>query len=278
MNIRILALALLIPAMALAQSPKAEKPAEKQSEKKAAKPAAGKSVATVNGVAVPQHRMDFLLQQQQARGQPDSEQMRTMVRDELVNREILAQEAQKAGIAKKPEVQAQLDVARQEIIVSAYLRDWVTKHPITEAEVQREYDRAKKQQGDREYKARHILVETEDQAKGMIAELKKGAKFDELANKNSKDPGSAQRGGDLDWNVPGTYDKQFAEAMVKLEKGKYTEQPVRTRFGFHVIQLDDVRQTRFPPLAEVKPRIQQMLAQGRIEELIKGLRAKAKIE
>ncbi len=269
MNIRILALALLIPAMALAQE---------KSEKKAAKPAAGKSVATVNGVAVPQHRMDFLLQQQQARGQPDSEQMRTMVRDELVNREILAQEAQKAGIAKKPEVQAQLDVARQEIIVSAYLRDWVTKHPITEAEVQREYDRAKKQQGDREYKARHILVETEDQAKGMIAELKKGAKFDELANKNSKDPGSAQRGGDLDWNVPGTYDKQFAEAMVKLEKGKYTEQPVRTRFGFHVIQLDDVRQTRFPPLAEVKPRIQQMLAQSRIEELIKGLRAKAKVE
>jgi peptidyl-prolyl cis-trans isomerase C len=268
-NIRILALALLLPALAVAQE---------KAEKKAAKPAAGKPVATVNGVAVPQHRMDYLMQQQQQRGAQDTEQMRNMVRDELVNREILSQEAAKSGITRNPDVQAQLDVARQEIIVSAYLREWVRKNPITDAEVQKEYERAKKQQGEKEYKARHILLETEDQAKGMIAELKKGAKFDELASKNSKDSGSAQRGGDLDWNVPGTYDKQFADAMVKLEKGKYTEQPVRTRFGFHVIQLDDVRQSRFPALAEVKPRIQQMLAQGRIEELIKGLRAKAKVE
>jgi peptidyl-prolyl cis-trans isomerase C len=273
-NIRILALALLLPALALAQD-KAEKKAAKPA---AAKPAAGKPVATVNGVAVPQHRMDYLMQQQQQRGAQDTEQMRNMVREELVNREILTQEAAKSGIARNPDVQAQLDVARQEIIVSAYLREWVRKNPITDAEVQKEYERAKKQQGEKEYKARHILLETEDQAKGMIAELKKGAKFEELASKNSKDPGSAARGGDLDWNVPATYDKQFADAMVNLDKGKYTEQPVRTRFGFHVIQLDDVRQSRFPPLAEVKPRIQQMLAQGRIEELIKGLRAKAKVE
>ena len=274
MNIRILALALLLPALAFAQE-KAEKKAAKPA---AAKPAAGKPVATVNGVAVPQHRMDFLMQQQQQRGAQDTEQMRNMVREELVNREILTQEAAKSGIARNPDVQAQLDVARQEIIVSAYLREWVRKNPITDAEVQKEYERAKKQQGEKEYKARHILLETEDQAKGMIAELKKGAKFEDLASKNSKDPGSAPRGGDLDWNTPSTFDPQFSSAMVKLEKGKYTEQPVRTRFGFHVIQLDDVRQTRFPPLAEVKPRIQQMLAQGRIEELIKGLRAKAKIE
>jgi peptidyl-prolyl cis-trans isomerase C len=273
-NIRILALALLLPALALAQD-KAEKKAAKPA---AAKPAPGKAVATVNGVAVPQHRMDYLMQQQQQRGAQDTEQMRNMVREELVNREILTQEAAKSGIARNPDVQAQLDVARQEIIVSAYLREWVRKNPITDAEVQKEYERAKKQQGEKEYKARHILLETEDQAKGMIAELKKGAKFEDLASKNSKDPGSAARGGDLDWNVPATYDKQFADAMVNLEKGKYTEQPVRTRFGFHVIQLDDVRQSRFPPLAEVKPRIQQMLAQGRIEELIKGLRAKAKVE
>jgi peptidyl-prolyl cis-trans isomerase C len=265
---RALAVILLLPALAFAQD---------KAEKKA-RPAAGKPVATVNGVAVPQSRMDFVMQQQQQRGAQDTEQMRNMVREELVNREIIAQEAQKSGLTRNPDVQAQLDVARQEIIVSAYLREWVRKNPITDAEVQREYDRARKQQGDKEYKARHILVETEEQAKGLIADLKKGAKFDELASKNSKDPGSAARGGDLDWNVPGTYDKQFADAMVKLEKGQYTEAPVRTRFGFHIIQLDDVRQTRFPPLAEVKPRIQQALAQGRIEELIKGLRAKAKIE
>jgi peptidyl-prolyl cis-trans isomerase C len=144
--------------------------------------------------------------------------------------------------------------------------------------VQQEYDRAKGQTGDQEYKARHILVDTEDQAKAMIADLKKGAKFDELATKNSKDTGTKERGGDLDWNVPGVFDKQFSDAMVKLEKGKYTETPVRTKFGFHVIQLDDVRALKFPSLAEVKPRIQQQLVQGKIEELVKGLRAKAKIE
>jgi peptidyl-prolyl cis-trans isomerase C len=169
-------------------------------------------------------------------------------------------------------------MARQEIIVSAYLRDWVRKHPITDAEVQAEYDKAKAQHGDKEYKARHILVDTEDEAKALIAQLKKGGKFEDLAAKSSKDSGSAQRGGDLDWNAPGTYDKQFSEAMVKLEKGKYTETPVRTRFGFHIIQLDDVRPARFAALAEVKPRIQQRLAQNRVEELVKGLRAKAKIE
>jgi peptidyl-prolyl cis-trans isomerase C len=266
---RILAAALLVPALALAQVPE---------KKKAAKPAAGKPIATVNGVPVPQARADFLMQQQLQRGGADTEQMRGMVREELVNRELLMQEAQKTGIGKQPEVQTQLDMARQEIIVSAYLRDWVRKHPITDAEVQAEYDKAKAQHGDKEYKARHILVDTEDEAKALIAQLKKGGKFEDLAAKSSKDSGSAQRGGDLDWNVPGTYDKQFSEAMVKLEKGKYTETPVRTRFGFHIIQLDDVRPARFAALAEVKPRIQQRLAQNRVEELVKGLRAKAKIE
>ena len=254
MKIRLLAAALLAPALALAQ------PAEKKGEKPAAakpaaaKPAPGKPIATVNGVPVPQSRADYLVQQQTSRGAADNEQMRSMVRDELVNRELLMQEAQKTGVAKQAEVQTQLDMARQEIIVSAYLRDWVRKHPITDAEVQQEYDKAKAQHGDKEYKVRHILVETEDEAKTLIAQLKKGGKFDELATKNSKDPGSAQRGGDLDWNVPATYDKQFSDAMVKLEKGKYTETPVRTRFGFHIIQLDDVRPAKFVTLAEAKPR------------------------
>jgi peptidyl-prolyl cis-trans isomerase C len=271
--------ALLAPALALAQLPekKADKAPlpEKKAEKKAA---AAKPVATVNGVAIPQSRMEFMVVQQQARGQPDSEQLRGMVRDELVNREILMQEAQRSGFTRNAEVQTQLEMMRQEVVVGAYLRDWARKNPVSDAEVQKEYDRAKTQHGDKEYKARHILVETEDQAKQLIAELKKGGKFDELASKNSKDPGSAQRGGDLDWNVPATFDKMFSDAMVKLEKGKYTTEPVRTRFGFHVIQLDDVRPAKFATLAEVKPRIQQMLVQNKIEQLIKGLRAKAKIE
>jgi peptidyl-prolyl cis-trans isomerase C len=275
---RILAVALLAPALALAQVPEKKDGKAPAAKSAPAKPGSGKPVATVNGVPVPQSRADYLMQQQLSRGGADTEQMRGMVRDELVNREILMQEAQKAGTAKQPEVQAQLDMARQEIIVSAYLRDWVRKHPITDAEVQQEYEKAKAEQGDKEYKARHILVESEDEAKALIAQLKKGGKFEDLATKNSKDGGSAQRGGELDWNVPAGYDKQFSDAMVKLEKGKYTETPVRTRFGFHIIQLDDVRPAKFATLAEVKPRIQQKLAQSRIEELVRGLRAKAKIE
>ncbi len=284
MNIRIFAGAvLLVPALAMAQQvlEKKEKAPEKAPEKAAkpaAKPAAGKPIATVNGVVVPQARADFLMQQQAQRGAPDTEQMRGAVREELINREVLAQEARKAGAEKAPEVQTQLDMVRQEIVVSYYLREFARKNPVTEAEIQKEYDRAKSQHGDKEYKARHILVETEDQAKGLIADLKKGAKFDELATKNSKDTGSAQRGGDLDWNVPGTFDKQFSDAMVKLDKGKYTDAPVKTRFGFHIIQLDDVRPAKFAAIGEVRPRIQQMLVQNKIEQLIKGLRAKAKIE
>ena len=264
----------VLPLAASAQD--ADKPAAKKS---AAKPAAkANAIATVNGVAVPSSRMDFLVQQQRGRGAPDNDQTRSMIKDELINREVVVQEAQKAGLAKSADVQAQLDIARQEIIVGAYLRDWVKKHPVSDADVQKEYDRARAQSGDKEYRARHILVESEDQAKDMIAQLKKGAKFDELATKNSKDPGSAQRGGDLDWSVPAAYDKQFADAMVKLEKGKYTETPVQTRFGYHVILLEDVRQTRFPPLAEVKPRIQQQLTQHKVDELVRELRAKAKVE
>jgi len=283
----LLATALLLPALAMAQQILEEKKPEEKKSKPAAKaapakPAAaaakGGNVATVNGVAVPQARADFLMQQQQQRGAPDNEQMRSAVREELINREVIAQEARRAGVPNSAEVKAQLDMVSQEIIVGAFLRDYARKHPITDAEIQKEYDRAKAQHGDKEYKARHILVETEDQAKNLIAELKKGAKFEDLASKNSKDTGSAQRGGDLDWNVPGTFDKLFSDAMVKLEKGKYTDAPVKTRFGYHIIQVDDVRPAKFAALGEVRPRIQQMLVQNKIDELIKGLRAKAKIE
>jgi len=295
MKLRLLAAAALAaPALALAQAApqpeappaakSADKPAAKSADKPAAKagkasakPAAG-AIATVNGVVVPRSRADLMMRQQAARGGQDNDQMRALMREELINRELISQEAGRAGIAKNPEVQAQLDLVRQEIVVGAYIREWVSKNPITDADVQKEYDRAKAQAGDKEYRARHILLESEDQAKGMIAELKKGGKFEELASKNSKDGGTAGRGGDLDWNVPGAYDRAFSDAMVKLEKGKFSETPVQTRFGYHVILLEDVRPVKFPGLAEVKPRLQQQLVQGKIEELVKGLRAKAKIE
>jgi peptidyl-prolyl cis-trans isomerase C len=281
MNLRILlTLAVLAPFAAAAQdeAKPAAKPASKAAAKGGAKSGAKENVATVNGVAVPKARVDYMMSQQHSRGMPDNDRTRAMVREELVNREVLQQEAQRAGFAKKPDVLTQVDMARQEIIVGAYLRDWVSKHPVSDAEVQKEYDRARAQAGTKEFKARHILVETEEQAKGIIADLKKGAKFEDLAAQNSKDPGSKDRGGDLDWNVPGAFDKAFSDAMVKLDKGQITETPVHTRFGYHVIRVDDVREAKFPPLAEVKPRIQQQLMQQKIEGLVRDLRAKAKVE
>ncbi len=270
MKLRILAALLAAPLLVFAQG------AAKDTARPAA--AAKDAVAHVNGVAVPRSRLEFMIQQQAARGAPDNDQTRAAVREELVNRELVVQEAAKLGIARTAEVQTQLDLARQQIIIDAYIRDYVKKHPISDAEVQTEYERVKAQSGDKEYKARHILVETEEQAKGVIAEIKKGGKFEDLAAKNTKDTGTKGRGGDLDWNVPNVFDPQFSDAMVKLEKGKYTETPVRTRYGYHIIQLDDVRPVKFPALAEVKPRIQQQLVQKRVEELVRGLRAKAKVE
>ncbi|HYD55711.1 MAG TPA: peptidylprolyl isomerase [Burkholderiales bacterium] len=270
-----LAALLAVPLAAPAQAPGPEA-AKKAPAKKPA--ASGGSVATVNGVPVPRARLDAMVQQQQARGAPDNEQMRAAVRENLINREVVAQEAARAGLAKLPVVQNQIDLARQQILIDAYISEWVRKNPITDADIEKEYERVKASQGSKEYKARHILVESEDQAKGLITDLKKGAKFDDLAQKHTKDTGTKERGGDLDWNVPSVFDKQFADAMVGLEKGKYTEAPVRTRFGYHIIQLDDVRETKFPSLAEAKPRIQQSLVQRKVDEMVKGLRAKAKVE
>ena len=245
--------------------------------KPAAKPAAG-PVATVNGTAIPRARLEYLMRQQAARGAPDNEQTRAAARDDLINREIVAQEAARAGTAKKQEVQLQLEMARQEVLVGAYLGDHLRVNAVTDADVQKEYERARAQTGTTEYHARHILLEAEEDAKRVLAELKKGGKFEELARKNSKDEGTRERGGDLDWNVPAAFDKAFSDAMMKLEKGQITSEPVRSRFGYHVIQLEDTRAVNFPPLAQVKPQIQQNLTRQKVEKLIRDLRAKAKVE
>ena len=268
MKKQIFALALLLPCLALAQQP--------------AKPAAAAAkdgpVATVNGTQISRQRLDLVVRQQTARGAPDNEQLRAQVREALINNELLIQDANRSGIAKKTEVQQQIDLARQEVIANAVVSEYLRAHPVNDADIQKEYDRARAQTGDKEYKARHILVASEEDAKSVLAELKKGGKFDDVAQKRSLDEGTRPKGGDLDWNVPGNFDKAFADAMVKLEKGKMTEAPVRSRFGFHVIQLEDVRAVNFPPLAQVKPQIQQRLVGQRVDTLIRDLRAKAKIE
>lgn len=265
-------------AAALALPVQAQDTPPKPAAKAAAIPAAAGPVATVNGTVIPRARLEYLMRQQAARGAPDNEQTRAAIREDLINREIVAQEAARAGTAKKQDVQLQLDMARQEVLVGAYINEYLRTHVVTDAEVQKEYDRARAQTGTTEYRARHILLEGEDEAKRVLAELKKGGKFEEVARKNSKDEGTRERGGDLDWNVPAAFDKAFSDAMLKLEKGQVTSEPVRTRFGFHVIQLEDTRAVNIPPLAQVKPQIQQRLTRQKVEELIRDLRAKAKVE
>jgi peptidyl-prolyl cis-trans isomerase C len=268
-----LALLLILPSLALAQLP------TKEPAKAPAKPAAtGGPVATVNGVQIPRNRLDIVVQQQTVRGAQDSEKLRAQLREALINNELLVQEANRSGVAKKADVQQQIDLARQEVVANAVVSEYIRTHPISDADVQKEYDRAKAQTGDREYKARHVLVANEEDAKSVLADLKKGGKFDEIAQKRSLDEGTRPRGGDLDWNVPSNFDKAFADAMVKLEKGKMTEAPVRSRFGFHIIQLDDVRPVNFPPLAQVSQQIQQRLVGQKVDSLIQELRGKAKIE
>jgi peptidyl-prolyl cis-trans isomerase C len=272
MTSRILALALAagLALPALAQQAPA-KPAAKPA------PATG-PVATVNGTVIPRARLEYMLRQQVQRGAPDTEETRNFVREDLINREVVSQAAVRAGTAKKRDVQSQLEVGRQEVLVGAYLSDYLKDHAVSDAEVQKEYERVRAQTGDTEYRARHILVESEDESKRLIAELQKGAKFDELAKKSSKDEGTRELGGDLDWKLPSTLEKPFADAMVALDKGKFTAAPVRTRFGFHVIQLEDVRPVNFPPIAQVRPQIQQRLLRQKVEELVRDLRAKAKVE
>ena len=265
------AAALALPAAVLAQAAKdAPKPAKKSAAK-------GGIVATVNGVAIPQRRADVLLRERAAQGAPDNEQLHEAIREDLINREVIEQEAKREGFTKNPDLQAELDLVRQTVIVQSYIRDWLQKHPVTEDEIKKEYDKAKSATGEKEYKASHILVDTEDEAKLLIAELKKGGKFEELAAR-SKDEGSKAKGGELGWGVPAYYEKAFGDALVKLKKGEITDTPVRTRFGYHVIRLDDVRPVQFPPLDKVKQRIQQQLSQRKLEQLVRSLRAKAKVD
>jgi len=274
MKLRLLAIA---AAMALALPAAAQQAKDKPAAKPAAKAAAG-PVATVNGEKIPQARLDFVLQQQVQRGAPDTDGTRQAVREDLINREVVAQAASRAGFAKKPDVQTQMDIVRQEVLVGSYLSDYLREHPVTDADVQKEYDRVRAQTGKSEYKSSHILVETEDEAKRLIAELQKGAKFDELARKSSKDEGTRELGGDLDWKVPSTFEKPFGDALLALDKGKYTTSPVRTRYGYHVIFLEDVRAVQFPSVAQVRPQLRQRLLRQKVEDHVKELRAKAKVE
>ena len=238
--------------------------------------AQSKTFATVNGQAIPQSVYDAFVAEQKAQGTPDTPELQNAVKEELIRREILAQEAKKKGLDKKGNIQGQVELAKQAVLIRAFLSDYVAAHPISEAQLKAEYDVIKTNLGTTEYKTRHILVADEEEAKGIIAKLDKGEKFSELA-KVSKDPGSKDKGGELGWSSPNSYVKPFGEALAKLKKNEYTKTPVKSDFGYHVIMLEDSRPANPPPFEQVKQQMQQRAAQQQVEQLVKELRGKAKV-
>jgi peptidyl-prolyl cis-trans isomerase C len=240
--------------------------------------ALAQNVAMVNGKAVPLARVEALAQQMMASGRPVDEQVRAQLKEEVVLREIFMQEAEKRGVGATDDFKTQMELARQTIMIRTLFTDHQKKNPITDAAVQAEYDRFVAANGGKEFRARHILVESEDEAKAIIKSIKGGADFEDTAKRQSKDPGSGANGGDLDWAAAASYVTEFSEAMVKLDKGQMTETPVKSQFGWHVIRVDDVRQAQLPQLAELKPQILQQMQQQQLSEYQRNLREKAKVE
>ena len=240
--------------------------------------AMAQNIAIVNGKPVPKARMDALAQQMAKSGRPLTPEMQGQLRDQVIAYEVFMQEANKQGLDASEDFKNQMEMARQGILVRTLFEHFAKTNPVSDAEVQAEYDKFVAANSGKEYKARHILVETEDQAKKIMADLKKGAKFEDIAKKQSKDPGSGANGGDLDWANPASFVPEFSEAMIKLKKGETTPAPIKTQFGYHIIRVDDIRQAQLPKLEEVKPQITQQLQQQRLQKYQEELRAKAKVE
>ena len=243
-----------------------------------AAPAFSQNIAVVNGKPVPSSRIEVLKQQVERSGRPVTPEVLAQIKEELVAREIFMQEAKKRGLDATEDYKNQLELARQTILIRDLFADFQKKNPVTDAEIKAEYDKFVAANGGKEYRARHILVEKEDEAKALIADIKKGAKFEDLAKKMSKDPGSGANGGDLDWAAAGSYVPEFSAAMVKLDIGQMTDAPVKSQFGFHIIRVDDVREAQLPKLEEVKPQIAQQLQQQKLSGYQDSLRSKAKIQ
>ncbi|CAH2776607.1 MAG: Peptidyl-prolyl cis-trans isomerase (EC [uncultured Paraburkholderia sp.] len=244
----------------------------------AAAPAFAQNIAVVNGTPIPKSRADALIDQLVHQGQQNTSQLQMAVREELVNREVLMQEALRRGLQNRPDIKAQIAVAQQTVVLRALIEDFVKKNAPTDAEVTARYNALIKDAGGKEYHLHHILVDNEQQAKDLIAKIKGGASFEELAKQYSKDPGSGKNGGDLDWSDPKAYVPEFADAATHLQKGQMSDTPVHTQFGWHIIRVDDVRNITPPPLEQVRPQIVQQIQQEKLQAFEEGLRKNAKIQ
>lgn len=242
--------------------------------------AADKPAAIVNGVSIPQERVDIRVKATMQQGQPDTPELRKAIRDEIINLEVISQAAAKSGIDKQPEIAQQLELTRQSVLAGAYVQDYAKTHPIGDDVLKQEYEALKKRVGNKEYKIEHILVPTEAEAKAVEAELKKGAKFAKVAKAKSQDPGSKDNGGALGtngWSIPSSFVEPFAAAVLKLNKGQ-TSEPVQTQYGWHVIRLEDIRDLKVPTFEEMKSNLENRKQQEAIKNLVEDMRSKAKVE
>ena len=247
------------------------KPAEQASKDPAA--------ATVNGMAISQRTVDAIAKQGVGAGRPDTAETRKVIIDQIALQMLAAEAAVKKGLDKTPEIADQIAMMKQSILATAYVQDLIKNGAVTDDAVKAEYDRIKATITGTEYKAAHILVEKEAEARDIIARLKKdpGA-FAKLAMEKSRDPGSKANGGDLGWFDASGMVPEFGAAVSKLEKGKFTQEPVKTQYGYHVILLEDLKPIEAPPLAEVKPQLTQQLQQQNARTQLDALKAGAKIE
>ncbi|MBX3630385.1 MAG: peptidylprolyl isomerase [Nitrosomonas sp.] len=236
------------------------------------------TMARVNGVAIPQSRLDFVVKASTMQGQQDGPELRKALRENLITEEILAQEAVKKGLDRNQDVIAQIEMAKQAALIRAFQADYIENNRVSDETLRREYDMLKIQMGDKEYKARHILVERESEARDIIANLKRGGDFARIAAEKSLDEGSKASGGELNWSPSAAYVRPFAEALTRLQKGRVSDDPVQTNFGWHVIELLDTRAMDVPAFDEVKENMRQRVLQREFATFVQDLRAKARVE
>lgn len=235
----------------------------------------------VNGKSIPKVQLDKLVQRS---GQPDSPQVRDQAREMLVTRELILQEADKRGVIQNEMVREQLEQARMGVLIAAVFEDFVDKEGVAEADLKAAYETVKLQYTGKEYHVEHILVEKESDAKAIIAQIKGGANFEDLAKAKSIDPGSAKNGGDLGWVSDKALVPEFSKAMVQLKNGQITDKPVKSQFGWHIIKMVDVRDVKAPSMEEIKDQLKQMIMadknwqKAKFSEMMQKLRAKAKIQ
>ncbi|QWD99331.1 peptidylprolyl isomerase [Polynucleobacter sp. MG-5-Ahmo-C2] len=243
--------------------------------------AIAQNAVIVNGKSIPKSQLDKLVQKT---GRPDSPQVRDQAREMLVTRELILQEADKRGVIQKESVRDQLEQARVGVLVAAVFEDYVEKEGVAESDLKAAYESVKDQYTGKEYHVEHILVEKESDANAIIAQLKAGANFEELAKAKSKDPGSAKNGGDLGWVSDKSLVPEFSKAMVQLKNGQTSDKPVKSQFGYHIIKMVDARDVKVPSFEELKDQLKQMIASDqnwqktKFTEMMQKLRAKAKIQ